>query len=53
MLFPKPCHVLLDCLLDCHEEHPEEDPDSYSCSVYDMGRFGLRVGPLPTHVHKL
>jgi hypothetical protein len=49
MLFPKPCHVLLDC----HEEHPEEDPDSYSCSVYDMGRFGLRVGPLPTHVHKL
>jgi hypothetical protein len=45
MPIPKLCHVLLDC----HEDHPEEDPDSYDCSVYDMGRFGLLVGPLPTH----
>jgi len=46
---PKLCHVLLDC----HEDYPEEDPDSYYCSVYDTGRFGLLVGPLPTQAHAL
>ena len=49
MPIPKLCRVLLDC----HEDHPEEDPDSYDCSVYDMGRFGLLVGPLPTHAQAL
>ena len=48
MPIPKPCHVL-----DCHDAHPEEDPDSYDCSVYDMGRFGLLVGPLSIHAHGL
>jgi hypothetical protein len=49
MPIPKLCHVLLDC----HEDHPEEDPDSYSCSVYDVGQFGLLAGPLPTHAQAL
>ena len=49
MPIPKLCRVLLDC----HEEHLEEDPDSYDCPVYDMGRFGLLVGPLPTRAQAL
>ena len=49
MPIPKLCHVLLDC----YEEHLEEDPDSYDCPIYDMGRFGLLVGPLPTHTNAL
>jgi hypothetical protein len=49
MPIQKLCHVLLDC----HEEHLEEDPDSYDCLVYEMGRFGLLVGPLPTHAQAL